>query len=190
MMQSIPQRCGRMATENEQCHEDFISCKRGWRFYFTPQSSINLCLSSFQRKLSNINSLQSSFFTASIFDHPIEQCLTNQRDLKSALMTIGKLLKLDWPSFFFFMWLNLVTSTKLPTYSREGLSHHVVQQFFFFYDFFLSFLFNIFFLVRDWTQQKILSCLHTPFKGSSHHVVQQIFFLWVFFGSFLFNIFF
>ena len=173
MMQSILQRCRRMATENEQCHEDFISCKRGWKFYFTLQPSINLCLSSFQRKLSNVNSLQSSFSTASIFDHPIEQCLANRRDLKSALMTVGKLLKLDWPSFFFFMWLNLVTSTKLPTYPGEESSHHVVQQIFFFfmifffYDpffFMIFFFFNIyiFFLVRDWTQQKILSCLRTP----------------------------
>ena len=39
------------------------------------------------------------------------------------------------------MWLNLVTSTKLPMYPGEGSSHHVVQHFFFFFwfDFFYVF---------------------------------------------------
>ena len=58
-------------------------------------------------KLSNVNSLQSSFSTTTTLDHHIEkltvhkQCLVNQRDLKSILMAVGKLFKLDCQSFFF-----------------------------------------------------------------------------------------
>ena len=55
----------------------------------------------------NVNSLQSSFSTTTTLDHYIEkltvlkQCLVNRRDLKSILMTVGKLFNLDWQSFFF-----------------------------------------------------------------------------------------
>ena len=132
-MQSIFQRRGRMSIEDGQCHADFISCKRSWRFYFTPQPRINLYLSSFQGKLSHVNSLQSSFSTTTTFDHHIEeltvlkQCLSNQRDLKSMLMTFGKTLQARLAILFLFMWLNLVKSTKLSTYPREGSSHYVVQ---------------------------------------------------------------
>ena len=55
----------------------------------------------------NLNSLQSSSSATTTLDHYIEnltvlkQCLINQKDLKSILMTIGKLFKLDWQSFFF-----------------------------------------------------------------------------------------
>ena len=45
------------------------------------------------------------------------------------------------------MWLNLVTSTKLPTYREEGSSHHVFQQIFFFYDFFFWWSFFFIFLM-------------------------------------------
>ena len=41
------QKYGRISIKDGQCHEDFISCKRSWRFCFTPQPSINLCSLSF-----------------------------------------------------------------------------------------------------------------------------------------------
>ena len=80
------------------------------------------------------------------------------------------------------MWLNLVTSTKLPTYPEEGSSHHVVQQIFFYETFFLWSLF----LVHNWTQQKDTKLPTYPQKGSSQHVVQKIFLFYFFFDNFFF----
>ena len=82
------------------------------------------------------------------------------------------------------MWLNLVTSTKLPMYLGEGLSHHVVQQiffflmiFFFFDNFFLDdFSFFFFLNFSVWLNLEKDTKLPTyPRKGSSHHVVQKIY---------------
>ena len=81
------------------------------------------------------------------------------------------------------MWLNLVTSTKLPTYPKEGSSHHVVQQIFFFFDNFLLddffvffFLINFFFFSAWLNLAKDTKLPTYPRKGSSHYVVQKIFF--------------
>ena len=68
--------------------------------------------------------------------------------------------------------------TKLPTYPRKGSSHHVVQKFSFFDDFF--------FLMRDWTQQKDTKLPTYPRKGSSHHVVQKFFFFFFFVYLYIF----
>ena len=77
-----------------------------------------------------------------------------------------------------FMWLNLVTSTKLPTYPREGSSHHVVQQiFFFFYNFFFSTWLN---------SAKDTKLPMYPWEGSSYHVVQKIFFFFYIINFFFF----
>ena len=158
-MQSILQKRWRMSIEDGQCHVDFISCERGWRFYFTPQPRINLYLSSFQGKLSNVNSLQSSFSTTTTFNHSIEQltvfkqCFANQRDLKSILMTFGKSLQARLAILLLFMWLNLVKSTKLPTYPGKLSSHYVVQQILIFMIYFwiiflvILFSFGFFFLI-------------------------------------------
>ena len=57
--------------------------------------------SSYVHHHSNVNSLQSSFSATKTLDHHIEkltilkQCLVNRKDLKSILMTVGKLYKLD-----------------------------------------------------------------------------------------------
>ena len=65
-MQSILRRHGRMSLEDEQCYVD---------------------------------SIQSSFSTTTTFDHcnewltGLKQCLSNQRDIKSTLMTFGKTLQ-------------------------------------------------------------------------------------------------
>ena len=163
-MQSILQRRGNMSTKDEQCHADSIPCNRGWRFYFTPQPRIKLSL--FQGKLRNTNSLQLSLSTTMIFEHHIvsnwlilSDALPIKGFLKACWRLLDKLFKLDWRSFFFLMWLNLVRSTKLPTYPGEGSSHYVVQpnKFFsfwwfflwFWWFFFLCFCFFFFFTKRE-----------------------------------------
>ena len=175
-MQSILQRCGRMSTEDEQCHADFIPCKRGWRFYFTPQPRINLCLSLVQGKLSNTNSLQLSFSTTMIFEHHVVSnwlILSNTLPIKGFLKArwwpMEKLFKLD-RQFTFFMWLNLVKSIRLPTYPREESSHYIVQQifFFFFYDFFLDHFLVIFlFCFFIDTLLKVMERHHVPLQHCS-----------------------
>ena len=108
------------------------------KIYFTPQLRTNLCLSSFQGKLSNVNSLQSSFSTTTTFNHHsvsnwliLSDTLPIRGFLKACWRPTGKLFKLEWQ--FLFMWLNLVKSTKLPMYPKEESSHHVIQNFFFFF---------------------------------------------------------
>ena len=119
------------------------------KIYFTLQLRTNLCLSSFQGKLSNVNSLQSSFSTTTTFNHHsvsnwliLSDTLPIRGFLKACWRPTGKLFKLEWQ--FLFMWLNLVKSTKLPMYPKEESSHHVIQNFFFFF-FFWWFLFGWFF---------------------------------------------
>ena len=142
-----------MSIEDEQCHVDFIPCKRGWRFYFTPQPRTNLCLSLVQGKLSNTNSLQLSFSTIMIFEHHV---VSNWLILSNACQSKGSQKHIDdlWKTLqarlailLLFMWLNLVNDTKLPTYFVKGSSYHVVQKlFFFFNDFLFCFLFLFFFI--------------------------------------------
>ena len=100
------------------------------------------------------------------------------------------------------MWLNLVISTKLPTYPGKGSSHHVVQQFFFlwlplffliisfwriFFFCFFFILFNNFFFSAWLNSVKDTKLPTYPWEGSSHYVVQKIFFFYflIFFFVFL-----
>ena len=125
-----------MSTEEGQCHADFIP-----------------------------NSLQLSFSTTMIFEHHV---VSNWLILSNACHSKGSQKHIDdlWKTLqarlsflLLFMWLNLVTSTKLPTYPGEGLSHHVVQQIFFFIIIIIfwwsvfsviSFWINFFFFLGAW----------------------------------------
>ena len=142
-----------MSTEEGQCHADFIP-----------------------------NSLQLSFSTTMIFEH---HAVSNWLILSNACHSKGSQKHIDdlWKTLqarlsflLLFMWLNLVTSTKLPTYPGEGLSHHVVQFFFFMTSFFDEFFFVfvfvfIFFLVVFfvWHKKGGLTCvILTPCPTAFH----------------------
>ena len=143
-----------MSTEEGQCHADFIP-----------------------------NSLQLSFSTTMIFEHHAVSnwlILSNACHLKGSQKHIDdlwKTLQARLAILLLLMWLNLVTSTKLSTYPREGSSHHVVQHFFFF----LWFLFGsfFFFFSARLNLAKDTKLPTYPQKGSSHHVVQKIFFFFL-----------
>ena len=135
-----------MSTEKGQCHVVFIP-----------------------------NSLQLSFSTTMIFEHHV---VSNWLSLSNAHQSKGSQKHIDnlWKTLqarlailSLFMWLNLVTSTKLPTYPGEGSSHHIVQHIFFFFKFFSAWL----------NSTKDTKLPTYPRKGSNHYVVQKIFF---FFG--------
>ena len=80
----------------------FLQNKLEILFYSTTKHQVMFIIIS-----SNVNSLQSSFSTTMTLDHHtkkltiLKQCLVNRRDLKSILMTVGKLFKLNWQFFFF-----------------------------------------------------------------------------------------
>ena len=124
------------------------------------------------------NSLQLSFSTTMIFEHHVVSnwlSLSNARQSKGSQKHIDDLWKTLQARLVIlplFMWLNLVTSTKLLTYPGEGSSHYVVQLFFFFDDFFFSAWLNF---------AKDTKLPTYPWKGSSHYVVQKIFFFLMFF---------
>ena len=149
-MQSILKKCGRISIEDGQCHEDFISCNRSWRFCFTSQPSINLCSPSFQGKLSNVNSLQSSFSATTTLDHHIEkltvlkQCLVNQRGLKSILITLENSSSQTSNSSSFHV--TKLSDKYLADYvPRRGIKSSRSSTDFFFDDFFFDDLFFFFF---------------------------------------------
>ena len=123
------------------------------------------------------NSLQLSFSTTMIFEHHVVSnwlSLSNARQSKGSQKHIDDLWKTLQARLVIlplFMWLNLVTSTKLLTYPGEGSSHYVVQLFFFF------FFFDDFFFSAWLNFAKDTKLPTYPWKGSSHYVVQKIFFL-------------